>query len=431
MSMPLIPARCKNCGAFISADDSHKYIVCPYCRKKYTAEEAIRNFYEKDNESENHKDDDEYSDFTASDFVVVGGVLEKYTGESTIIAVPGNVREISTKAFRELSQITLVTLPEGLRTIQESAFKDCISLTSIYIPLSVRKIGACAFEGCTSLTAVNISDNIKDIGNAAFRNCTSLSLIHVINGVQCISNSMFEGCTALKEIRLADGVRHIGSSAFRNCTSLTRIYNPDTVTNIGDHAFCGCTAMGSVYLPEGIENIEAGAFMNCTRLRKAILGEGVRNIGDSVFESCRSLVSMVLPESVYSVGRGIFNKCSSLAEIAYSSELLPTLDRDTGWSGITCNPFEGSLMSEHYESLGACPRCGGTFVFVSKEDTKQTDDPSANEGFFKKAISRSSLLQKYIQQKPKQNPVGYYDCSYFKCLSCKYKKLYRPTDSDR
>ena len=38
-----------------------------------------------------------------TDFTIVGGVLEKYSGESTIVAVPNNVREIATDAFRGLS----------------------------------------------------------------------------------------------------------------------------------------------------------------------------------------------------------------------------------------------------------------------------------------------------------------------------------------
>lgn len=430
--MALLPARCKNCGAFISADDSHKYIICPYCRKKYTAEESIRNFNEADNSDDDlMHDDDTYMDNSASDFIIVGGVLQKYKGESTIIAVPGNVREISSKAFQGLSQISLVTLPEGLRIIQESAFKNCISLNSIYIPQSVTKIGESAFEGCSSLTAVNISDNIRSIGTAAFKNCTSLSLIHVISGIYDIGNSIFEGCTSLKEIRIADGVDHIGICAFKDCISLSRLYIPDTVTMICDHAFAGCNSLKSIYLPESIKNIESGAFLNCRCLEKIILGEGIRNIGDCAFEGCVSLKAIALPDSVVSVGRSIFNKCSSLSEIAYGSDLLQTLDRGTVWSGITCNPFEGSLMSEKYDSMGLCPRCGHTMTFISREETNQNDNSSSNEnvpGFFKKAFARSSLLQKYIQPKAKQQNTGYYDSSFYKCLSCKYKKLFRPSD---
>ena len=427
--MSLVPARCKNCGAFISADDSHKFIICPYCRKKYSAEEAIRNFNESENDGEHEiLNDENYIDRSISDFVIVGGVLQRYKGESTIVSVPSNVREISSNAFQGLSQISLVTLPEGLRIIQESAFRNCISLTSIYIPQSVTKIGEYAFEGCSALTAVNISDNIRNIGTGAFRNCSSLSLIHVISGVMNISNSLFEGCSSLKELRIADGVTHIGSSAFKDCASLSRLYIPDTVTGIGDHAFAGCNSLTSIYLPESIVNLDSGAFMNCRSLGKIILGEGIRNIGDGAFEGCISLTAIALPDSVRSVGRGIFNKCSSLSEIAYSPDLLPTLDRGTVWSGITCNPFEGSLMSEKYDNMGQCPRCGGNMVFVTREDNRQVETNSNENvpGFLKNAFSRSPLLQKF-QPKTKQQ-AGYYDSSYYKCLSCKFKKFFRQSD---
>ena len=69
------------------------------------------------------------------------------------------------------------------------------------------------------------------------------------------------------------------------------------------------------------------------------MGSGLKNIGDSAFENCKSLIIVTIPDNVVSVGRGIFTGCVSLSQIDYTPDLLPTLDRDTGWSGITCNPF--------------------------------------------------------------------------------------------
>ena len=201
--MPLTPARCKNCGSFISADSSQKYIVCPYCRNKYLTKDAIKNFHNTSKPAPYEQSAAKAAtDYVSSDFKIIGGILERYLGESTIVAVPGNVKEISSQAFSGLSQLTLVTLPEGLKTICDGAFKNCTSLSSIYIPLSVRTIGAHAFEGCSALTAINISDNVTEIGESAFFHCDALQEIVIPASVKKIAHGAFGWCSGLKKITI-------------------------------------------------------------------------------------------------------------------------------------------------------------------------------------------------------------------------------------
>ena len=168
------------------------------------------------------------------------------------------------------------------------------------------------------------------------------------------------------------------------------------------------------------------------------MGSGLKNIGDSAVENCKSLIIVTIPDNVVSVGRGIFTGCVSLSQIDYTPDLLPTLDRDTGWSGITCNPFEGSLMSERYSEMGLCPRCGGRLTFISKEELKAAEERNSSSenvpDFIKNAISHSSLLQRaveiYKSPKQKNSPVGFYDCSFYKCIDCGFKKIYRPVERE-
>ena len=427
--MPLTPARCKNCGSFISADSSQKYIVCPYCRNKYLTKDAIKNFHNTSKPAPYEQSAAKAAtDYVSSDFKIIGGILERYLGESTIVAVPGNVKEISSKAFSGLSQLTLVTLPEGLKTICDGAFKNCTSLSSIYIPLSVRTIGAHAFEGCSALTAINISDNVTEIGESAFRECTSLSLIHVMNGIHSLSHSIFEGCTSLTTVSIAEDVKTIGNRAFKDCTSLDCIYIPESVHTIEASAFRGCSSLSKIYVPGSIINIENNAFMDCTSLPILNLPDGIMNIGDSVFEGCTSLVSIRLPDSVASIGRNVFQDCRRLGNIIYSPDLLEILDRDTKWSGITCNPFEGSLMSNRFTDMNRCPRCGGKYAYIVKEKKGElsTDeaDRSSLGGILKNAISKSQLIYKALDSKTDTHDEskGYYRCSYYKCKDCNYKK---------
>lgn len=42
--MPLVNAKCTNCGAPLQVDNSHEAAVCPYCNSAYIVEKAIQNF---------------------------------------------------------------------------------------------------------------------------------------------------------------------------------------------------------------------------------------------------------------------------------------------------------------------------------------------------------------------------------------------------
>ena len=256
-------------------------------------------------------------------------------------------------------------------------------------------------------------------------------MIHVISGVKKISKSIFEGCTALKSIRIDDFVRTIGKAAFKDCISLKNIYIPERVNLIDHDAFKGCTGLNSIYLPSSIETIESGAFLGCVSLSQVRLPEYLKNIGDSAFEDCFGLLTINIPERVRSIGRHVFMNCTRLNRIEYSPGLLHTLDRDTAWTGVTCNPFEGSLMSVRFADMQLCPRCGGEFTYIlkeEKEDVPQQDAQAAGgiSGLIKNAISRSNAIQSAIElyfnpDQPNRN-VGYYKCSYYKCRSCHYKK---------
>ena len=44
ISMPLVNAKCTNCGAPLQVDNSHEAAVCPYCNSAYIVEKAIQNY---------------------------------------------------------------------------------------------------------------------------------------------------------------------------------------------------------------------------------------------------------------------------------------------------------------------------------------------------------------------------------------------------
>jgi len=97
------------------------------------------------------------------DFVIVAGVLKKYTGSAVDVVVPEDVVEIAPSVFAGMTHIKHVTLPDGVRTIGQYAFSCCSSICSIHLPDGVKEIGDSAFSGCKSLTQIRIPDSVDVI----------------------------------------------------------------------------------------------------------------------------------------------------------------------------------------------------------------------------------------------------------------------------
>ena len=170
--MPLVQAKCTNCGANLEVDSIKDAAICPYCGTPYIVEKAINHFNTTNNISANVVN--VYGGNPAN-FEIQAGVLIKYRGPQTNIIIPQNVKEIRPYSFEVGREyITSIVLPDGLQEISDYTFKDFRSLRHISIPGSVTRIGAGAFFGCSSLEAVNIPDCVTEIGRGAFINCINL-----------------------------------------------------------------------------------------------------------------------------------------------------------------------------------------------------------------------------------------------------------------
>jgi len=87
----------------------------------------------------------------ADDFVINGGVLQKYRGKSETVVIPDGVTSIGNDAFYGCSSLTSITLPDSVTSIRNSAFSGCNSLKNITIPGSVTYIGWNAFSSKTRI----------------------------------------------------------------------------------------------------------------------------------------------------------------------------------------------------------------------------------------------------------------------------------------
>ncbi|MDE5860742.1 MAG: leucine-rich repeat domain-containing protein [Ruminococcus sp.] len=254
--MPFVEAKCTNCGAVLPVDNTRDAWICNYCNTPFIVEKAINNYNVTNNITANTVN---IFGGRESDFVIRGGVLEKYTGESTDVVIPDNVVRVGEKVFRGLP-ITSVKIPDSVKEISRYAFSDCTYLKSVIIPNSVTNISG-AFRNCTSLTFVTIPSGITDISDA-FQNCTSLTSVTIPNSVIDISGA-FWGCTSLTYVTIPNSVTDIGG-AFIDCKSLKSVTIPNSVKDIS--AFSGCTSLTSVTIPNSVERIFGHEFKNCYNL---------------------------------------------------------------------------------------------------------------------------------------------------------------------
>ena len=257
--MPLVQAKCTNCGANLEIDNTKDAAICPYCGTAFIVEKAINNY---NTTNQIHAGTVNIYGGNSADFVIRGGVLEKYNGAAMEIVVPNSVKIIGEDAFMDCIGITSVVLPDSVQEIGESAFRDCTALTSVVIPDSVQKIGSHAFENCKSLASVKIPDSVQKIGDYAFYGCSSLTIVEI-----------------------PDSVGGIAEYAFCECESLISVTIPNSVWGIGEHAFYGCSSLTSVRIPSSVKHIYSSAFSDCTALRKVKI-DGEPEIRSSVFAGC-------------------------------------------------------------------------------------------------------------------------------------------------
>ncbi len=175
--MPLVEAKCTNCGAVLQVDDSLDAAICPYCNTAYIVEKAINNYTITNNITNNITAGVVNIINKTSDFEIETGVLKKYRGAETDVVLPNTVKVIKRSAFSGNQYLTSVKIPDGVTVIEDSAFAGCLSLRSINIPYGITVIREQTFKDCSSLTSISIPDIVDDIEWFAFAGCSNLSNI--------------------------------------------------------------------------------------------------------------------------------------------------------------------------------------------------------------------------------------------------------------
>lgn len=288
----------------------------------------------------------EYDD--SPNFVVKDGVLTAYYGWQKNIVIPGTVKKIDEKVFRNKTFIYSVTIPAGVTSIGAEAFSGCTNLGSLSIGSGLKTIGESAFAGCKSLGRVQLPSSVTSIGASAFMNCSVLSSINIPSGVTIIRNNTFSGCSRLSTT-LHTGITSIGDNAFNGCGGITSVTLGDDFTTLGDRAFANCTSLSEVNLGYGITTIGSEVFSGDSFLKRielppsltsypgrngekgALCGSYIESVlisGWNVIElpaficyQAKHLKYVTMPASTQKIGGYDFAECTSLTEVDLPNNL--------------------------------------------------------------------------------------------------------------
>ncbi len=278
--MPLVNAKCTNCGANLKIDDTNDAAICEYCGSAFVVEKAINNYNVNVSNTNNITADvvNVYSDITVSisDFSIVAGKLVGYFGSVTDVVIPNDVKIIGESAFSGMN-ITSVIMPDSVEEIERYAFMKCSSLKKVILSDRIYKIAVCAFSDCTSLEEVMINERVSDerlvisdsfdagnISLGAFDNCSKLKIVHVPNGITRILDRAFRQCDSLKEIVLSKNMKTV--SGLAGSISLQKVELPEGIEEIGPLAFEECTELTDINIPSSLKVIAKDAFKGCGKI---------------------------------------------------------------------------------------------------------------------------------------------------------------------
>ena len=253
---------------------------------------------------------------STDDYVISDGVLTKYTGEATDIAIPDGVTVIGEKAFKK-TDVEHVWVPASVQVLGFHAFSGSklrtitfqdddqhpsqlkhiegwvfsyTGVEALVLPRSVEQLAQTAFNGMGLLKSLHVGPKVE-MGSlsARFDRFTCLSHVEVdadnpnyetvdgvlytkdhthlvlfprrmdnggsyavLEGTQVIDDSALSD-THFSSITLPSTLRYIGEWGMSGNKFLTSIELPDGLTTIGDQAFVGCTKLNNIVIPDSLQ----------------------------------------------------------------------------------------------------------------------------------------------------------------------------------
>lgn len=173
--MPVVNARCPNCGGTLHVDNSKRAAICPFCKEAFVVEDAINNYITNNYTTIEHLHADVVNYNANPDFEIRAGELVAYHGNAVDVVIPEGVKKIGGEITGDKTWINPNYDVNYER--YRGAFDGFSFLNAIHIPVGVEEIGPVAFRNCSGIKSVIIPNTVVSIGDYAFSNCQSLSYL--------------------------------------------------------------------------------------------------------------------------------------------------------------------------------------------------------------------------------------------------------------
>lgn len=199
--MPIVSAKCTNCGSNLNVDNTKDAMVCPYCGSAFIVEKAINNYYTTNNIQAGVVN---IYGGNESEFVIHGGVLEKYNGNDENIIIPSTVKAVVSKAFEGCLTAKRITASEGVTSF---AIYNCPTLTELNLPNSLNSLN---IVDAPALKNVDLPPNLEKLYIA------SCAIVN-IDFPNSIKELVCKNCNSIKNVRIPNGITSIQDDAFTEC----------------------------------------------------------------------------------------------------------------------------------------------------------------------------------------------------------------------
>lgn len=121
---------CDICGGILTMQPGSRTVICDSCGMQY----GVERLREKVQEIKGAVSVEGTVRTQDADFIIRGGILERYNGNGTDVVIPNSVIEIDNNAFILCEFLEKVKFSDALERIGHSAFYGCRLLKKLHCP---------------------------------------------------------------------------------------------------------------------------------------------------------------------------------------------------------------------------------------------------------------------------------------------------------
>ena len=274
-------------------------------------------------------------------FVIAGGQVVSYSGDSKRVVIPSGVVSLASCLFWDNQTIEEIVLPDTVKRIGGDLCYNCRNLRSFTIPASCEEMGDDPFAGCPELNLKNESTHFSWDGHLLYDRRGKL--------IHC----QIKG--APKRIEIQDGTKTVGKHAFYLCDSVEEIVIPESVRRMQNFPFSGCSKLNLEIKSKQYRLIdevvytsdmkELAGCLNGNKRKVLKIPKGVRKIDRNSFYRCNGISKVVLPSTLESIGYNPFNGCGNIEFESKSPNFLVIEGRlyNKDASKLICSPRSRSM----------------------------------------------------------------------------------------